>query len=343
MIAFIMGTRSEIIKLAPVIEQARKRHWEYKVYLSGQHYDVALVDQFLQLFEIDRVVRIPPVFNFSDAHRLAIIMAKLSWYMAAAKPSVVVVQGGTNTALAGALIARKMNAVLAHVEAGLRSWDWRQPEEHNRRVIDAISDINFAPTMRALQNLKDENIYSRSVCIVTGNTVVDVVKGLNIPEEPRWRDSVFLTLHRAETVDYIDRLKAVIDGLIETGERFIFPVHPRTKRLLRYFELPERFKILEPLGYLESLSLVKSCKFVATDSGSLVEEATTLGKRVVILRDFNDRPEAEESGHAVLAGTTKEGIVDAFRRVQHLRPRGFNPFGDGNASEIIADFLEQPE
>jgi len=258
------------------------------------------------------------------------------------KANIVVMQGDTNTTLAGALVARKRNLTLYHVEAGLRSYDWKQPEEHNRRIVDHIADVNFAPTTVNLTSLYDEGIYNG---IVTGNTVIDLALRYKDTIEGKLENFGYLTLHRAETVDSQERLSVLLQTLGKLPYNFMWPLHPRTRKRIAQFSLdiPRNISVCEPVSYLQSLMLLKSCKFVSTDSGGLVEEATVFNKPVVILREYTDRPEAISAKQASLVEEfTEARIKVAFGIVNKTIPKA-SPFGDGHAAERICDEIIRRE
>lgn len=338
MIDIIAGTRPELIKLAPVIYQLQKEGTDYRLILSGQHYDYEMLYVFIEDFDLKNLVISPPAESIDFAHKFSLLTIKLSRLVMADK---VVVQGDTDTALAGALVARKNHNTLYHVEAGLRSHNWKQPEEHNRRIIDRISDVLFAPTDYAKKNLIREGIHPEKQRIyVTGNTVIDAIKivesklkPVDVPE-----GFVYFTMHRAETVDNRKMLGTVLTTLKHIDEQLVWPLHPRTRRRINGFNLkiPKNVTVIKPVSYLESLWLLKNCKFVMTDSGGLVEEATYFRKFTLILRKYNDRPEACDYGYAAMTFLDPEKIIAYARLAPQMEvPRGPSPYGDGRAAERI--------
>ena len=342
MIDIIAGTRPELIKLAPVIHQLEKQDIDYRLILSGQHYDYEMLYVFIENFDLKNLVTTPPVVVEDSSHKFGIMTVRLSHLILADK---VVVQGDTDTALAGALVARKQHKTLYHVEAGLRSHDWRQPEEHNRKIIDRISDVLFAPTVVAETNLLREYIHpERQRIYVTGNTVIDAIKMVESKLKPVDvpKNFVYFTLHRAETVDNRKTLRDVLASLKHIERPIIWPLHPRTKKRIKEFKLkiPENVTTIKPVDYLESLWLLKNCKFVMTDSGGLVEEATYFRKFTLILRRYNDRPEACDYGYAAMTYLDPERIVAYARLAPQMEvPRGPSPYGDGKAAERIVRYI----
>ena len=337
----VAGTRPECIKLAPVHYELKKRKIKHAFVHSGQHYDRRLTFDIINELNLD-VHCTSPILEEKPTKQLARLMQRIDKLVNFYKANIVVMQGDTNTTLAGALVARKKNLTLYHVEAGLRSYDWRQPEEHNRRIVDHIADVNFTPTSYTKRILKEEGITNG---IRTGNTVIDLALRYKDTVVAQPEDFGYLTLHRAETVDSKERLSILLQTLGKLPYNFMWPLHPRTKKRINQFNLsiPGNISICEPVSYLQSLMLLKSCKFVATDSGGLVEEATVFNKPVVILREYTDRPEALDSYHATLVKKfSKKWINAAFWIVNQTIPKA-NPFGDGHAAEKICDKITRRE
>ena len=279
-------------------------------------------------------------------------------------PDMLLVQGDTSTVVAAALAAFYSSIPIGHVEAGLRSGDLRRPfpEEANRRMATAVTDLHFAPTERARHNLASERIPARDV-IVTGNTIVDALALLGSHgdfDDPvlralPWseRRTVLVTAHRRETLG--DRLRGICQALKELVRRhptlqLVFPVHlnPRVREVV----VPElgrtdRIVLVDPLGYRDVIEVMRRSELVLTDSGGLQEEAPSLRKPVVILREITERPEVVETGFGVLVGTDPKKIVATVGRLladplaRARMTQGENPFGDGRASERICDAIEQ--
>jgi UDP-N-acetylglucosamine 2-epimerase (non-hydrolysing) len=271
------------------------------------------------------------------------------------KPDVVLVQGDTNAVLSAALASVKIGVPVAHVEAGLRSYDTRMPEEHNRRLTDHVSSYLFAPTQKSAENLRKEDVWGK--IFVTGNTVIDILeerlpaarkRGLII-EDVEPNAFILLTLHRAENVDNKKTLSGLVDGLLQLETNIVFPAHPRTVTRLEQFGLMEKLQsggtvhIIEPTGYLDFLALLDSCSYVLTDSGGIQEEVTapSINKRVFVLRTSTERPEAVESGHASVVGVNP---TEFPKTIQIVIGAGLNdkrpcPYGDGTASQKIVNIL----
>ncbi len=353
----IIGTRPEIIKMAPVVKALdRLRGHEHVLVHSGQHYDRMMDRIFFQEMGLR-----PPDHRFElkdqPPHlQVATTMTQIAPVAEAA--DLVVVQGDTNTTLAGALLANKLGRPLAHVEAGIRSFDRTMPEEINRTVADHLSDLLFAPTDTSRANLHQENL-TKGIHVV-GNSVIDaLVENARIAEK---RSTVLshlglakdryavLTLHRAENVDRRERLAAALDALEaaaqESGMPIVFPVHPRTLKMLQAHGLEGRargidsLRLVEPMGYLDMLALEKDAALVLTDSGGLQEESCFFHVPCVTLRENTERPETLAIGANVLAGTDPARVRAAVRQ-QLAAPRTWtNPYGDGTTGPRIAGLVD---
>jgi UDP-N-acetylglucosamine 2-epimerase (non-hydrolysing) len=348
-LALAVGTRPEIVKMAPVIRAAASSGIRSSVIHTGQHYSWELDGVFfeeLQLPEPDVSLR---VGSGSHSHHLARIIDRLEPYFAAERPDAVVVQGDTNSVLAVALSARTLQIPVAHVEAGLRSYDRSMPEEMNRVVVDHIADHCFAPTEHSRRILIGEGVSTERVR-VTGNTVVDEIllqreraEALGQPRslglEPR--RYALATIHRAENTGDVHRLAGLFEGISRVGRTLGMPIlaalHPRTLAALEGASIQVRdpVRVVPAMGYLQFLGLHASAAITLTDSGGLQEEACTLGVPCVTLRDSTERPESIEVGANVLAGWQPDAIVEAALEMA-ARPRTWtNPFGDGRSGERI--------
>ena len=364
-VAVVLGTRPEAIKLAPVIRELERRPATFSpvVIATSQHREMLV--QACEAFGI-----VPDLdLGLTHANRtLAQFTAQALLALTDAfrrlLPDMLLVQGDTSTVVAAALAAFYSGIPIGHIEAGLRSGDLRRPfpEEANRRMATAVTDIHFAPTEGARHNLTSERIAARDV-IVTGNTIVDALAMLGNQGEftdPTlrtlpWseRRTVLVTAHRRETLG--DRLHGVCQALKELVRRhptlqLVFPVHLNPK--VREVVVPElgrtdRVILLDPLGYRDVIEVMRRSDLVLTDSGGLQEEAPSLRKPVVILRDVTERPEVVASGFGVLVGTEPAQIIATVDRLladplaRARMTQGDNPFGDGRASERICDAIER--
>jgi UDP-N-acetylglucosamine 2-epimerase (non-hydrolysing) len=355
-IVTIIGTRPEIIKMAPVVKALDGLSHDHVLVHSGQHYDLVMDDVFFRDMELRapdhrfELKEQPPHLQIASTLRQVADVV--------ADADLVLVHGDTNTTLAGALLAEKLGKPLGHVEAGIRSFDRSMPEEMNRIVADQFSAVRFAPTDVSRENLRRENI-TQGVHVV-GNSVIDALRqnvGVaqarsKVLEELGLTPGRYavLTFHRAENVDDKARLAASLDAFdrvgSETGMPIVFPVHPRTAKRLKDFGLAKRaaaiesLRRIEPTGYLDMLALEKHAAIVLTDSGGLQEEACFFQVPCVTLRENTERPETLEIGANVLAGTDPARIAAAVRR-QLDAPRGWpNPYGDGTTSKRIAAIVD---
>lgn len=359
-IVTVIGTRPEIIKMAPVVRALDRLSHEHILVHSGQHHDLLMDRIFFEELSLRE-----PDYHFALRERsphlqVATTMRQIA--SVARQADLVIVHGDTNTTLAGALLARKLGRRLAHVEAGLRSFDKQMPEETNRTIADHLSDLLFAPTKSSRENLRRENL-THGVHVV-GNSVIDsLVRNLPVAQKRATiledlgigaREYILLTFHRAENVDRQERLRDVLAAIeavsAETALIVVFPVHPRTKARLRDFGLSSRAATLsrltmtEPVGYFNMLELESKAALVMTDSGGLQEEACFLRVPCVTLRDSTERPETLETGANVLAGTHPRTVVRAVRKQLAARRHWSNPFGDGRTGEkisrMVGRFLE---
>jgi len=294
-----------------------------------------------------------PDFSFkirssSPGEQTARIILHMDKLLKQTSPCIVLVEGDTNTVLAAALAANKRDVSVGHVEAGLRSYDLRMPEEHNRRLTDHLSDFLFAPTARSETNLR-KRTYGQ--IYVTGNTVIDAVdqhlpiaeRKSDIIERIRFEKFILATAHRAENVDNLNVLNSLMGVLEESPLPVVYSMHPRTRKRLRQHRLLSRIEscknvqVLPPLGYLDFLVLMRKCELILTDSGGIQEEATapSIRKPVLVLRLSTERPEAVESGFAKVVGTDKNKalaeINEALKHREELPHK--SPYGEGNAGK----------
>jgi len=352
-IAIILGTRPEIIKMAPVIRECERRGQDYSIIHTGQHYSYEMDRIFFEQLELPQPNHNLDVGSGSHGEQTGRIMAGIERVLMADKPEVVLVQGDTNTVMAGVLAAAKLHIKVGHVEAGLRSYDRSMPEEINRVVADHISDYCFAPTEVSKANLLKEGIAEEKIH-VTGNTIVDsVYQNLEIAMRKvnvladlglQPREYFLVTAHRQENVDSRERLGEIIRGLemvrAEFGLPVVFPVHPRTRKMVESFGFQfEGIRAIEPLGFLEFLQLEAGARLALTDSGGVQEETCILGVPCVTLRDNTERPETLDVGANVLAGADARQMVEKAKRMMQQENGWRNPFGDGRAGESILEHL----
>ena len=365
-IATILGTRPEIIKMAPIIDEISKRGIDQIVLHTGQHYDKEMSDNFFRDLEIPTPDYNIHVGSGTHGKQTGLMMKGIEEVLLDEKPDIVLVQGDTNAVLAGALVASKLHIAIGHVEAGLRSFDMTMPEEVNRRAADVTSTMYFIPTEESAINLLAEG-FSHKNLLITGNTVVDACfRHLEIAQKRGFEEEslseldienmdniLTLTMHRAENVDVKERVTNIIEALKEVDEmNIIFPIHPRTKNTLEKFGLfdelnnMEHVHIIKPLGYLDFLLLTSKSTLILTDSGGLQEEAITLDVPALTLRYNTERPETVTAGGNILVGSDKDAILENANKI--LNDEDFankmknakNPYGQGDSAKLTVDAIE---
>jgi UDP-N-acetylglucosamine 2-epimerase (non-hydrolysing) len=353
----VVGTRPEIIKMAPILRALQKCKIPMTFVHCGQHYDYNMAQQFIEDLELPPPDYTYKVKAYSPGTQTARIIMHMDKLLKKTAPALVLVEGDTNSVLATALAANKRGIPTGHVEAGLRSFDLRMPEEHNRRLTDHLSAFLFAPTERARANLKSESVWGK--IYVTGNTIIDaVIQHLPIAEKKseilkkiHFEKFALATAHRAENVDDVSVLRTFIEVFAESPVPVVYPMHPRTKKRLRQNKMYAQIRklrnvqILPPLGYLDFLVLMKKSELIITDSGGIQEEATApcIRKPVLVIRRSTERPEAVEAGFAKVVGTERQEILAAIETAltrQKELPYT-SPFGDGNAAERIVEIIQK--
>lgn len=356
-VAIVMGTRPEIIKLSPIVNKLNKKN--STVIFTGQHYDYDMSLRFIKELGMrnpDYKMKLTKLQNTTTdrATQIGEIVLNLAKIITSINPDTVMVQGDTNTVLAAAITGIKCSIPISHVESGLRSYDWRMPEEHNRIAVDHISEFLFAPTRQTKMILEDEKVHGR--IFVTGNTSIDAIEQ-NIKNAEKKasfsvqkEDFVLVTIHRGENVDNPQTLSAIVESLLRSNVDMIFPAHPRTINRLRKFGLYNKIKnsqkilLLPAVGYFDMLQLMKKCRFIISDSGGVQEEATSpkIRKKVLVVRKTTDRPESVALGYSEIVGTNTRQIVNAIKKNlddSTIHSHG-NPYGTGNASQKIINILQ---
>ena len=357
-VCIVVGTRPEIIKMSPIIRECRERGLDYYLVHTNQHYSYNMDRIFFEQLQLPE-----PDYNLeigSGSHGLQTgkMLIELEKTLIGETQNVVLVEGDTNTVLAGALAASKCHIEVGHVEAGLRSFDRSMPEEINRLIADHIANYLFAPTTVSRSNMYSEGISENNIYVV-GNTICDATMfNLNIAEgqsdildqlELQTGGYFLLTLHRQENVDDEARLGKIITSLLEIADKYqipiLYPVHPRADKMIKHFGLGARLKddenirLIEPVGYLDFLVLEKNAQLILTDSGGVQEEACILNVPCVTLRYNTERPETVEVGKNVVVGVESEGVVAGVKEMLERELGGENPFGDGNTGKKIVDIL----
>jgi len=361
-IAIVLGTRPEALKLVPLILALRREPelFETSVIATAQHRE--MLDQVLSLFQISPDVDLDLMRpNQTLAELTGSVLEKVARRLAADRPDLVVVQGDTTTAFTAALAAFYARIPIAHVEAGLRSRDLENPfpEEANRRLTAVVADIHLAPTPLARRRLMKEGVPRRKI-VVTGNTIVDTLRGLleggaRTTRSIEWPFNggqvLVVTSHRRESWGH--DLESICRALRDLVARFpdlvvVFPVHlnPNVREPVnRMLAGVERIHLISPLDYIGFVDLMRRAYVILTDSGGIQEEGPTLGKPLLVLRRVTERPEAFRAGLAKLVGTDRETIVTQVGRLltdpiaYHEMSTGINPYGDGRAAERIVEAL----
>lgn len=361
-ICIILGTRPEIIKMSSVIRECRARAIPYFILHTGQHYDYEMDKIFFEELELPSQSVNLDVGSGSHGQVTGKILIEVEKILQRKNPDVVLVQGDTNTVLAGALAAAKLHIPIGHIEAGLRSYDRNQPEEYNRIIADHISTYLFAPTRRAKENLTKEGIgkkFSQQI-YVTGNTIVDaVLQSIKIAKHKssilnvlhlEEKQYIVGTIHREENVDNKERLENLLKGfnlvISDFNLPFVLPLHPRTKKTIHDFNLEkniDKITVVSPLGYLDFIQLEAQSSLVLSDSGGIIEESCILNIPSVSLREHSDRPEVISIGASVLSGVYPDSILKMAHKMIRKVKNWKQPFGDGKAGKKIIDLLVKNE
>ena len=374
-IVLVAGARPNFMKIAPIIRAIKKHNSKSKTMQSlrgtkcrgnlkiilvhtGQHYDSRMSKIFFKDLEIPQPDIYLGVGSGSHGEQTAKVMIEFEKVLLNKKPDLVMVVGDVNSTLAAALCAAKLHIPLAHVEAGLRSYDREMPEEINRVVVDVLSDYLFTPSPDADENLKKEGIPKEKIFLV-GDVMVDtllkfkvkssklkVLKKLNL----KTNGYALLTLHRPSNVDNKENFLKILEGIKEISTRIsiVFPVHPRTKKNMERFGLNKFSKnitLIEPLGYLEFLKLMMESRFVMTDSGGMQEETTVLNIPCLTLRDTTERPITIKEGTNTLVGNDTKKIIKEAEKILN-KNRNSDHFSypalwDGKAAERIVSVLSK--
>jgi UDP-GlcNAc3NAcA epimerase len=368
-IATISGARPQFIKIAAVsrIIAGYKEIKEVLIH-TGQHYDQNMSDIFFREMEIPKPDYNLDVNQLNHGAMTGRMLEKIERVLLREKPGLVLVYGDTNSTLAGALAAKKLHIKIAHVEAGLRSFNMEMPEEVNRILTDRISDILFCPTDQAVKNLGKEGFHHFDCKIVKcGDVMLDAalfysqkssktpgIMNILLGKNKNFSKNNFVlcTIHRPENINHPQRLTSIVEALLEISKKtpMVFPIHPGTRNKLEEIDLvgalvKKNIILLPPVGYFDMLELLKHCRFVMTDSGGLQKEAYFFKKYCITLRDQTEWVELVEAGKNFVAGADKQTIID-YAAGMAREFKDFNPhlYGDGNASKhIIEEILKEFE
>ena len=359
----IVGARPQFIKIAPICRAIASQNEDSQVLddviiHTGQHYDPSMSDIFFDELNIPKADFHLGVGSGAHGAQTGLMLQKLEELMLSQKPDMVVIYGDTNSTVAGALAAAKLHIPIAHIEAGLRSFNRKMPEEVNRIVADHISDMLLAPTPTAISNLKKENLAERT--IYSGDIMHDaVIYNCKLAEEKSSilkdlslakKDYAIVTIHRAENTDDTERLESILTSLNEIAEdglQLVFPIHPRTKKTISA-QFPDwkpsaKLNMIEPVGYLDMLQLVGNARVALTDSGGLQKETFFLNCPCITLRDETEWVETVDGGGNIVTGVNKDKIIEAVtywinkteKEDVDFTAQASKAFGEGNSADRI--------
>ncbi|WP_067729073.1 non-hydrolyzing UDP-N-acetylglucosamine 2-epimerase [Oceanobacillus damuensis] len=348
----IAGTRPQLVKVAAVSRELRK-HFNEVLINTGQHYDYNMAGVFFEQLQIPKPDYDLGVGSMPHGKQTGTMMIKVEEVIEKEKPDAIIVYGDTNSTLAGALVASKLHIPVIHIEAGLRSYNKRMPEEINRVMTDHVSELLFAPTNLAVENLKKESITDGVHQI--GDVMYDaVLYNMDIAEENHSltdfqltsKDFILGTIHRAENTDNLERMRAIVNALISIDHKVFLPLHPRTKNKLKDYSLLEKLEnasnivLSEPISYLEMLLLEKHATAIVTDSGGVQKEAYFAKVPCFTLRDETEWIETVEIGWNQLVNPLNDNLVDLINSFEE-KDYEENLYGDGKASEKIVQIIKE--
>lgn len=349
-IASVVGVRPQFVKASVVSKELRKNHEEILIH-TGQHYDYEMDKIFFEELCIPEPNYYLGVGSGSHGYQTGEMLRRIEEILLSEKPDLVLTYGDTNSTLAGALAASKLGIKNAHVEAGLRSFDKSMPEEINRILTDHCSDILFCPTQNAVNNLKREGITEN--VFLTGDVMVDsLLFNKEIAEKKssilndlgiKSNNYIIATIHRASNTDNKRNLQNIVEALQELNEDIIFPVHPRTKKLLKNYNLYDSLKssviLTEPLGFFSFIKIMSHAKMVLTDSGGVQKEAYILKVPCITLRENTEWIETVEDGWNILVSSEKDKIISMVKEFTPSIKMHRARFGNGNAGQKISAIL----
>lgn len=345
----VIGARPQFIKAATVSNKIRLNGNTEILVHTGQHYDNNMSDIFFEELGIPKPDYNLNIGSSNHGHQTGNMLIALEDIYLKEKPDIVLVYGDTNSTLAGSLCASKLLIPVAHVEAGLRSFNKAMPEEQNRILTDHISDLLFTPTLTAVNNLKNENV-TKGVHNV-GDVMYDAI---NLFKERAKKVSTIIekfdlapnsyvlsTIHRAENTNSIERLTSILNALSSCGKKIVLPLHPRTKKFIEEYNLHigDNIQIIDPVGYLDMISLQENSQKIVTDSGGVQKEAYFLNKPCITMRDETEWVETVENGWNVIVGSDSNKIMNAL---ENFNPTGTpaSAFGNGDSSSIITQIIK---
>ena len=352
----VLGIRPDIINLYPIVKELQKRKCDYTIVHTGQHYSYFFDKLFFEQLNFPKPDYHLKIGSGTQAQQMAALVERFEKVLLKEKPDLVFSFSDANPALSG-IVASKMGIKVAHLEAGMRSYDWRMPEEKNRRLMDSISDYLFTPTSGTRQNLLNEGIPSHRIFQV-GKLIVDVLEHF---KEEIGKDKILeklgiekkeyflVTAHRPENVGLKTPLKNILESLGELyktyGKIVIFPIHPRSRAGIKKFKLqvPEGVRLMDPLGFLEFSKLEKNAFCCVTDSGTVQEDSCIFKVPCVTMRISTERSETVEVGSNIVAGLNKKHILEAVHKMVNKKTNWKNPYGKPNCAKKTMEILEDRE
>jgi len=352
----ILGARPQFVKAAVLSRVISKYNTVEEIIIhTGQHYDTNMSDIFFSEMEIPKPKYNLAINGLGHGAMTGQMLEKIEDILDLEKPDLVVVYGDTNSTLAGALSAKKMHIKVVHVEAGLRSFNMKMPEEINRILTDRISDLLVCPTDTAIANLQNEGFENmQSKMVKCGDIMKDAVAFYStISKEKssiisnynlKKNEFVLATIHRQENTDDLNNLKSIFEALEEINKtkQVVLPLHPRTKAILEKNNLSFNLMIIDPVGYFDMLELLKNCNLVITDSGGLQKEAFFNKKHCIIAREETEWVELVTNQFAIIVGSDSNKMLEAFERFQNSKTNfDVNLFGENVGEKIYREILNQ--
>tara|TARA_A100001011_G_C14306907_1_gene843593 strand:+ start:2326 stop:3345 length:1020 start_codon:yes stop_codon:yes gene_type:complete len=333
----VVGARPQFMKLAPLLNELKKTNIDSKILHTGQHFDMNMSDIFFEDMGIKK-----PDYNLNLASSsVGKMLDEITRILSENKFDSVLVYGDTNSTLAGAISARQLGLQVIHYEAGVRNKDPKMPEEINRILVDSISDILLCVSNSSKMNLEKEKCWYGSKIFVTGDLMYDSF--LKYKTKKINQDNyIYVTIHRANNTDNKKTLKNIIDALSEINKtkEIIFPIHPRTKKMIEQYAIKYDFNTIEPVGYKENIKLIQGSDFVITDSGGVVRESYWANKKSILLVNKPLWPELVDLNSCINIDSNYETIIDSVSKIIELNPIfDTDIYGDGNSAKKIRDIL----
>lgn len=344
----IVGARPQFIKAATLSRQFKLLGINEMIIHTGQHFDNNMSEIFFEEMEIPKPAFQLNIRELSHGAMTGRMLESIEKILLKEEPDGVLVYGDTNSTLAGALAASKLQIPVIHVEAGLRSFNMKMPEEINRILTDRISSVLFCPTETAVNNLKHEGFeHMQAQIFKNGDVMLDAAlfyatkaeKKSNIQKEISLQKFILATIHRQENTDSIEKLNNIIEGLNEINRQIpvVVPIHPRTHKILSKLNIIPEFKLIEPVGYFDIIMLLKNCELVITDSGGVQKEAFFFGKHCITLREQTEWVELVETGFNILVGSDPIKLNRAFDFFKTKQSDfSINLYGNGEAASFAA-------